>query len=121
MLCSNHTFIILSWHGHIILTLQKYCLSHKKGLRIMFFLRRDAHTNPLFKNCNILKYHDKIPLENSILIHKSFKHELFQPFNSWFGLSSNFHTRNKGWSNLCCLNVPCDRTKLYGRKSVFNR
>ena len=42
----------------------------------MFFLRREAHINPLFKDSNILKFHDKIALENSILIHKSFKHQL---------------------------------------------
>ena len=42
----------------------------------MFSLRREAHTNPLFKDCSILKFHDKIALENSILIHKSFKHQL---------------------------------------------
>ena len=46
----------------------------------MFFLRREAHTNPLFKALNILKFHDKIALENSIFIRKSFKHQLPQPY-----------------------------------------
>ena len=90
----------------------------KKALRLMFFLRREAHTNPLFKDFNILKFHDKIALENSIFIHKSFKHQLSQPFDNWFGLSSNFHTHNTRWSNLGCLNVSSHRTKLYGRNSV---
>lgn len=31
----------------------------------MFFLGRDTHTIPLFKECNNLKFHDKIALENS--------------------------------------------------------
>ena len=65
----------------------------KKAIRLMFFLRRKAHTNPLFKDCNIPKFNDKIALENSILIHKSFKHQLPQQFNSWFGLSWNFRTQ----------------------------
>ena len=30
----------------------------------MFFLRTDAHTKSLFKHCSILKFHDKITLEN---------------------------------------------------------
>ena len=51
----------------------------KKALSLIFFLRREAHTNPLFKDFNILKVHDKIALENSIFIHKSFKHQLPQP------------------------------------------
>ena len=90
----------------------------KKALRLMFFLRREAHTNPLFKDFNILKFHDKIALENCIFIHKSFKQQLPQPFDNWFGLSSNFHTHYTRWSNLGCLNVPSHRTKLYGGNSL---
>ena len=90
----------------------------KKTLRLTFFLRREAHTNPLFKDFNILKFYDKIALENSIFIHKSFKHQLPQPFDNWFRLSSNFHTRNTRWSNLGCLNVSSHRTKQYGRNFV---
>ena len=67
---------------------------------------------------NILKFHDKIALENYIFIHKSFKQQLPQPFDNWLGLSSNFHTHNTRWSNLGCFNVPSHRTKLYGRNSV---
>ena len=81
----------------------------------MFFLRREAHINPLFKD------YDKIALENSIFIHKSLKHQLPQPFDNWFGLSSNFHTHNTRGSNLGYLNVPSHRTKLYGRNFVYIR
>ena len=90
----------------------------KKALRLMFFLTRKAHTNPLFKDFIILKFHDKVALENFIFINKSFKQQLPQPFDNWFGLSSNFQTHDRRWSNLGCLNVPSDRTKLYGRNSV---
>ena len=82
----------------------------------MFFLRREAHAIPLFKDFNILKLHDKITLENCVFINKYFKHQLSQPFDNWFVLSSNFHTHNTRWSNLGCLNV--HRTKLYGKNSV---
>ena len=75
----------------------------------MFFKKRGTY--PLFKDCNILKFHDKIVIENSIFIHKPFKHKLPQPFDNWFGLSSNFHTHNTRWSNLGCFNVPSHRTK----------
>ena len=84
----------------------------------MFFLRREVYTNPLFKDCNILKFYDKIGLENSIFIHKPFKHQAPQPFSNCFKLSSNFYIHNTRWSNLGCFNVPSHRTKLYGRNSV---
>ena len=84
----------------------------------MFFLIREAHINPLFKDFNILKSHDKTALENSIFIHKSFKHPLFQPFDNWFGLSPNFHTHKHKVVELGCLNVPSHRTNLYEKNSV---
>ena len=37
---------------------------------------RDAHTNRLFKDSNIVKFHDKTALEKCILIHEPFKHKL---------------------------------------------
>ena len=72
----------------------------KKALGLMSFLRREAHANPLFKDFNFLKLHDKTALENSIFMHKSFKHQLPQLFDNWFGLSPNFYTHNAMWSNL---------------------
>ena len=84
----------------------------------MFFLRREAHTNPLYKNFNILKFHDKIALENFIFINKYFKNQLPKPFDNRFELSSNSYTHNTRWSNLGCLDVPSHRTILYGRNSV---
>ena len=98
---------------------KKLFILQKKALRLMFFLRREAHTNPPCKDFNILKFHDKIALENCIFVHKSFKQQLPQPFDNWFGLSLNFHTHSTRWSNVGCMNVPSHRTKLYGRNSVF--
>ena len=52
----------------------------KSTLMLMFFLRREAHTNSLFKDCDILKFHDNIALENSILyinpLNINFPHHL---------------------------------------------
>ena len=54
MLYLNHTYIILLYFGLRILILQKDFILQKKALRLMFFVRREAHTNPLFKDFNIL-------------------------------------------------------------------
>ena len=62
----------------------------------MFFLRGEARTNPLFIDFNILKFHDKIALENSIFIHKSFKHQLPQPFDSWLDCPQIFIPTTQG-------------------------
>ena len=86
----------LVW-AHNFNSTKRLFILQKKALKLMFFRRKEAHTNPLFKDFNILKFPDKIALGNSIFIHKSFKHQLHQSFDNWFGLSSNFHTHNIRW------------------------
>ena len=109
----------MTW-THTFNSTKKLFILFKKTLRVKFFLRRDAHTNPLFRDCNILKFHYKIAFENSILIHKSFKQELPQPLNRWFELSSNFHIHNTMWSNLGCLNISLNQT-IWKKLFVFMR
>ena len=42
----------------------------------MYFLNRNAHTTPLFKDSNILKFPDKIALEKCIFIKNYFNQTL---------------------------------------------
>ena len=107
----------LVWAQNFNFTKRLFILP-KKALRLMFFLRREVHTNPLVKDFNILKFHDKIALENSIFMHKSFKHQLPQPLDNRLRLPSFFHTHNTRCPNLGCLNLLSHRTKLYRRNSV---
>ena len=90
----------------------------KKFLRLMYFLNCNAHTTPLFKDSNILKFPDKIALENCIFIKNYFNQTLPTPFKNWFTLSTNSDTHNIRWSNLGCLKIPPPKTKIYGRQSV---
>ena len=48
------------FRGQNVNSTKRLFILQKQALRLMFFLRRDAHTNHLFKDCNILKIHDKI-------------------------------------------------------------
>ena len=78
----------------------------------------NTHTDPLFEDSNILKFPDKIALENCIFIKKYFNQTLPTPFKNWFTLSTDSHTHNTRWSNLGCLNIPPHKTKMYGRQTV---
>ena len=84
----------------------------------MYFLNRNAHVTPFFKDSKTLKFPDKIALENCIFIKNYFNQTLPTPFKSWFTLSTNSDTYNKRWSNLGCLKIPPHKTKIYGRQSV---
>ena len=114
----NHTYSIpLVWAQNINSIKRLYILQ-KKSLRLMYFLNRNAHTTPLFKDSNILKFPDKIALENCIFIKNYFNQTLPTPFKNWFTLSTDSHTHNKRWSNLVCLKTPPHKAKKYGRQSV---
>ena len=52
-------------------TIQKIVILQKMAVRIINFQPRDPHTSPLFKQSSILKFKDKICLENILFVSKS--------------------------------------------------
>ena len=77
----------------------------KKSLRLMYVLNRNTHTAPLFKNSNILKFPDKIALENCIFIKSYCNQTSRTPFKNWFTISTDSGTHNTRYSNLGCLKI----------------
>ena len=51
-------------------SIKRLFVLQKKSLRIIYFLNHNAHTSPLFRDLNILKFPDKIALENCLFINK---------------------------------------------------
>ena len=114
----SHLFYSCLVWAQNINSIKRLYILQKKSLRLMYFLNRNAHTTPLFKDSNILKFPDKIALENCIFIKNYFNQTLPTPFKNWFTLSTDSHTHNTRWSNLGCLKIPPHKTKIYGRQSV---
>ena len=81
----------------------------------MYFLNRNIHTALLLKDSNILKFFDKIALENCIFIKNYFNQTLPAPFKNLSTLSTDSDTHNTRWFNLSCLKIPPHKTKIYGR------
>ena len=52
-------------------TSQQILILQKKAVRIINFQPRNSHTSPLFKQNSILKFQDKICLENILFVSKS--------------------------------------------------
>ena len=77
----------------------------KKSLKIIYFWSCNAVTFPFFKESNILKFPNKVALENCFFINKYFNNFLPTIFKNWVTLSSGFHTYNSRWSSLGCLVV----------------
>ena len=84
-------------------TIQRIVILQKKAIRIINFQPRNSHTSHLFKQSSILKFQDKICLENNLFISKSLSKLSPSVFNTWFSFSSdqhNYETSNSTQGNL---------------------
>ena len=99
-------------------TIQRIIILQKKAVRIINFQPRNFHTSPLFKKNSILKFQDKICLENILFVSKSLNHLSPSIFNTWFSFSSdqhNYETSSSTQGNLMKLFY---KTNRYGKYSI---
>ena len=72
-------------------TIQQIIILQNKAIGIISFQPRYLHTSPLFKQNSILKFQDKICLENILFISKSLNNLSTSVLNTWFIFSSDQH------------------------------
>ena len=99
-------------------TIQRIIIFQKKVIRIINFQPRNFHTSPLFKQNSILKFEDKICIENILFISKTLHNLLLSVFNTWFSFTSdqqNYETSSSTQGNLIKLFY---KTKRYGKYSI---
>ena len=60
-------------------------------MRIINFQPYNSHTSPLFKQNSILKFQDKICLENILFVSKSLNNLTLSVFSTAFSFSSDQH------------------------------
>ena len=89
----------------------------KKAIRTISFAERLSHTSPLFSKSKILKFYDKVSIENCIFISKSLSNQLPVFFQGWFLFCSSTHNHHLRSSNLGVIKVPSFKTKSHGRLS----
>ena len=90
----------------------------KKAVRIIYFQLRNFHTSPLFKQNFILKFQDKICLENILFVSKSLNNLSPSIFNTWFSFSSDQHNCETSISTQGNLIKLFYKTNRYGRYSI---
>ena len=84
-------------------TIQRIIILQKKAIRITNLQPRNFHTSPLFKQNSILKFQDKICLENILFVSRSLNNLLPSVFHTWFTFSSdqnNYETSSSIQGNL---------------------
>ena len=112
----NYTNLIWGQNVHSafrIATLQK------KAIRIINNQPRNSHSSLLFKKSNILKFEDKILINNIIFISKSINNLQPPIFKNWFIFCSDIHKYDTFSSSADKLFEPSYRTDSYGRNSVI--
>ena len=90
----------------------------KKAVRIINFQPRNYHTSLLFKQNVILKFQDKICLENISFVSRSLNNLTPPVFSTWFSFSSdqhNYETSSSTQDNLAKLFYKANR---YGKYSI---
>ena len=99
-------------------TIQQIIILQKKACRIINLRQRNFHTSLLSKQNCILKFQDKICLENILFVSRSLNNLLPSVFNTWFTFSSdqhNYETSSSTQGNLIKLFY---KTKRYGKYSI---
>ena len=89
-LTTTYLTAIFFWAENCI-TIQQIVNLQKKAVRIINFQPRNFYTSPLFNQSSILKFQDKICLENLLFISKSSNNLLPSVCNTWLSVSSGQH------------------------------
>ena len=76
------------------------------------------HSSPLFSQNNILKFIDKITLENKLFVNKPINRQVPPIFYDRFTFSGNLHRYETCWSVNDHLNIPTFWTQKYGHFSI---
>ena len=76
------------------------------------------HSSPLFPSNNILKFGDKITLENILFFSKYINRQVPSIFYDWFAFSGNLQRHEICWSVTNHLNILTFPTPVYGHFSI---
>ena len=106
----NYCSIVWAQNYNII---NRAVILQKKALRIMNYQPRHSHTSLLFRKAAVLKFKDKINLENILFISKPINNFLPSLFNTCFVFSSDTHKYNTSWSSNDKLQKYFYRTNTY--------
>ena len=113
---SHLTYSCIVWTQKIN-TVNRLIIIQKKALRIINFKDQLFHSTPLFSENNILKFIDKITLENILFFNKSINRQVPPIFYDWFTFSGNLYRCETCWFVTDHLIMPTFWTQMHGRFS----
>ena len=112
------SYCCLNWSQNHRTIQHQIVILQKKVVRIINFHPRNSHTSPLFKQNSILKFQDKICLENILFVSKSLNNLTLSVFGKWLSFSSDQHNNETSSSTKGNLIKLFYKTNRYGKYSV---
>ena len=102
---SKLSYSCIVWAQNIN-AIRRLIILQKKALPIMNFKDQLFRSRPQSSSYNILKFGDKITLENIIFVSKSINRQVPSIFYDWFTFSGNLHRYVTCWSVSTHLHIP---------------
>ena len=110
---SHLNYANLVWGQNSNATQRVFTLQ-KKAVRIISFQQINSHSSPLFQEYKILKFHDKVVMDNVIFVKRSLNNTLPPIFNDWFKFCSEVHNYETSSTSKDLLHKQSYRTNAYG-------
>ena len=107
------------WTQKLCSVTDKISILQKNAVRIMTFSDFNAHSEPLFKKMDILKFKDNIVLQNCIFVYDYLKGNLPISFVNTFKRVDETHPTITRSANTGQLAIPRYNSTTYGLKSIY--
>ena len=100
---------------------EKMSILQKNAVRIINFSDFKAHSEPLFKKLDILKFKDNIILQNCLFVYDYLKGNLPNSFIDAFRIVDETYPNITQSAVTGQLTIPTHKTTRYGLKSIYKR
>ena len=107
------------WTQKLLSVTDKISILQKNAVRIMTFSDFKAHSEPLFKQLEILKFKDNIVLQNCLFVYDYLKGNLPNSFDDTFNRVDEIHSIETRGAKIGMLSIPRYKSTTYGLKSIY--
>ena len=109
------------WTPKLVSVTDKISRLQKAAMRIMTFSEFRAHSEPLFKKLEILKFQDSIVVNNCSFVYDYLNNNLPASFNNTFIRTDDLYDYKTRQATTGKLHIPSYRTTNFGLKCIYKR
>ena len=109
------------WTPKLVSVTDKISRLQKAAMRIMTFSEFRAHSEPLFKKLEILKFCDSIAINNCSFVYDYFHKTLPNSFNNPFIRTNDLYGYSTRQATTGKLYIPRYKTTTFGLKCIYKR